>query len=135
MPSGDVHKSAGAILGVITYLVVQNNSRQKGKIELGEIILSTLVGIRTARIPDILEPPIHPNHRDFFHSLTFGVMIGYVGFTVFEDLKIIRHKRTTLGVQQWSTREYVEIAIIIACGAIILHLIMDGFTVKGLNII
>lgn len=135
MANGNVHKLAGAILGPIAYLAIQNNSPKQEKAELSEIIFSTLVGVGTARIPDILEPLIHPNHRDFFHSLTFEGIIGYAGFQALEDFNIRRRERITLGNQQWSFNEYLDIVIIIACGSILLHLIMDGFTKKGLNII
>ena len=37
-----------------------------------------------ANLPDRLEPAIHPHHRQFFHSLAFGVTVGYVGYQIYE---------------------------------------------------
>lgn len=89
----------------------------------------------TARIPDILEPPIHPNHRAFFHSFVFGGIAVYVGVQAWENLKLRRNERIVYGCQQWKFNELVDIALIIASGSVLLHLIMDGFTKKGLKFI
>jgi hypothetical protein len=135
MPNGNVHKTAGAILGPLVYLTIQNNIQQKEKVDLGELLLSSGIGLSTARIPDILEPATNPNHRDFFHSLTFGFVVGFVCVTAWDDLKIRRQERTILEIQQWGLIEFMDIALIIVCGSILLHLIMDGFTKKGLPFI
>lgn len=135
MPNGNIHNTAGAILGPIAYLTIQNNSQQKEKIDLGELVLSAGVGLSTARIPDILEPPIHPNHRAFFHSFAFGFLVGFVGVQAWNDLQVKRNERMLLGNQQWSFNELLDIILIITSGSILLHLAMDGFTTKGINII
>ena len=135
MPNGNTHKSAGAVIGTITYLAIKNDCQQKEQVDLGELILSTGVGVSTSRLPDILEPAIHPNHRAFYHSLAFGSVVGFVGVQAWKDFQFRRNERRVEGIQQWSFREYVDIAVIIACGSIVLHLIMDGTTKKGLNII
>lgn len=132
MPNGNVHKSAGAISGVITYLAIQNNLQQKEKVDLGELLLSSGIGLSTARIPDILEPAIHPNHRDFFHSLVFAGYTGYVGFKALQDFNVRRFERKALGIKQRSKNEILDIIIVIGAVSILLHLFMDGFTKKGL---
>lgn len=135
MPNGIVHKSAGAILGPLVYLAIQNNMQQKEKVDLGELLLSSGIGLSTARIPDILEPAIHPNHRAFYHSLAFAGITGFVGFKALPDLNVHRLERKSLGIQLWSKYEILDVIIVIGAGSILLHLIMDGFTKKGLNII
>lgn len=135
MPNGNEHKTAGAIFGPLTYLAIQNNSKQKEKVDLGELILSTCVGVGTSRIPDILEPPINPNHRAFYHSLAFGFLIGFVGTRAWKDFQLKRDERMIQGIQKWSFREYIDVAVILSCGSILLHLAMDGCTKKGLTII
>jgi membrane-bound metal-dependent hydrolase YbcI (DUF457 family) len=135
MPNGNTHKTAGAVIGSITYLAIKNDYQKKEQVDLGELILSTCVGVSTSRIPDILEPPINPNHRAFYHNLTFGCVAGFVGVQAWKDFQFRRNERRVVGIQQWSIREYVDIAVIIACGSILLHLVMDGTTKKGLNII
>ena len=135
MPNGNVHKTSGAVIGSITYLAIKNDSQQKEQVDLGELILSAGVGVSTSRIPDILEPPINPNHRAFYHSLAFGFLIGFVDTQAWKDFQLKRNERRIKGIQQWSPREYVDVTIILTCGSILLHLVMDGFTKKGLNII
>lgn len=134
MPNGSTHNMAGTILGAAAYLI-QNKSDEKGEIDLGELVLSIGLGAGSARIPDILEPPINPNHRAFFHSIVFGGITVYVGVQAWKHLQVTRHERMNSGNQQWSFQEFLDIALIITSGSILLHLIMDGFTPKGLNII
>lgn len=135
MPNGNIHKATGGILGTIAYQVIHDILQPNEKYDFGELILSVGIGLSTARLPDILEPPIHPNHRAFFHSIVFGGITGYIGAQVWKDLQIRRIERIAEGGWHWSFNEFADIAIIIACGSIILHLILDGFTPKGLNFI
>jgi membrane-bound metal-dependent hydrolase YbcI (DUF457 family) len=135
MPNGNTHKTAGGWGGVFTYLIIQSKSDVKENIDPGGILLSAIVGAGTSRIPDILEPPINPNHRAFFHSLVFGGITVYVGVQAWNDLQKRRSERITAGNQQWSFNEFVDIALIVTSGSVLLHLIMDGFTKKGLNIV
>ena len=135
MPNGYVHRTAGAVMGSITYLAIKNDCQKKEPVDLGELILSTGVGLSTARIPDILEPPINPNHRAFYHSLAFGFLIGFVGTQAWKDFQLKSGEKRIQGIRQWSFREYVDVAVILTCVSILLHLVMDGFTKKGLNII
>jgi len=135
MPNGNAHRTAGTLLGPIGYLIIQSNLQENKRIDPGELILYTILSISTARIPDILEPPIHPNHRAFFHSLAFAGITGYVGVKAWKDLKVRRSERIALGNQQWSFNEFLDIMIIIGSGSILLHLIMDGFTPKGLTFV
>lgn len=135
MPNGNVHKSVGAILGPIFYLAIHNNLHQKGKVGLGELLISSGIGLSTARIPDILEPAIHPNHRSFFHSLAFAGITGFVGFKALQDFRSRSFERKSLGIRKWSKYEILDVVIVIGAGSILLHLFMDGFTKKGLPII
>lgn len=135
MPIGNVHKTAGAILMPIAYLAVQNNSQQKERVDLGELLLFSVIGLNTARIPDILEPATNPNHRAFFHSFTFGLITGYVSIEAWKDLQTRRFERKTIGIKQWSKYEVLDVAIVIGAGSILLHLFMDASTKKGLPFI
>ncbi|MDT3696630.1 MAG: metal-dependent hydrolase [Ignavibacterium sp.] len=135
MPNGNVHKTAGAILGPLAYLAIHNNSQQKEKVDLGELLLSSGIGLSTARIPDILEPAIHPNHRTFFHSFVFGVILCFIIVYAWNDLKAKRCERKVMGIQNWSRYEFLDIIIMIGVGSILLHLIMDGYTPRGIPII
>jgi len=135
MPNGNTHKTASAVLVPIVYLASLKNLGFQEKSTFEELILSIGIGYSTSRIPDILEPPIHPNHRAFFHSLAFAGITGYVGVKAWKDLKVRRSERIALGNLQWSFNEFLDIMIIIGSGSILLHLIMDGFTPKGLTFV
>ena len=135
MPNGNIHKTAGAILVPITYLTIQNNSQQNNKVDIGELILLFGAGVGTSRIPDMLEPATNHNHRAFFHSITFAGIVSIIGVRAWNDLKVKRSERKTMEIQQWNKYEFIDIAIIIAAGSILLHLVMDGLTKKGLPFI
>ena len=135
MPNGKIHNKAGTILGATTYLLIQNNSEQKEKVDFGELLLSSGIGLSTARIPDILEPATNPNHRAFFHSFVFGGILCFAGVYAWKDLQARRYEREAMGIQQCSKYEILDVVIVIGAGSILLHLFMDGFTKKGLPFI
>jgi len=135
MPNGNTHKTAGAVLVPIVYLTSLNNFGFQEKITLEELALTFCISLSSSRIPDILEPPIHPNHRAFFHSFAFVGITGYVGVKAWKDLKVRRSERIALGNPQWSFNEFLDVVIVITSGSILLHLIMDGFTPKGLTFV
>ena len=64
------HLFFGGIAGVGACLVAAAINGQK--LTLTELIGSALSAVIAARVPDWLEPATHPNHRAFFHSLTFA---------------------------------------------------------------
>lgn len=74
-------------------------------------------------LPDRLEPAIHPNHRQFFHSWAFAGMLG-----------IAAHR-----AYHWETDnkfdEAVRFAILVGIGAYTVHLLLDASTPKSLPII
>ena len=135
MPNGNTHKTAGAVLVPTVYLTSLNSLGFQEKATFEEIALSICISLCSSRIPDILEPPIHPNHRAFFHSLAFAGITGYVGVKAWKDLRTRREERIALGNPQWSFNEFLDVAIVITSGSILLHLIMDGFTPKGLTLV
>lgn len=135
MPNGATHKAAGAIIGPITYLLTKGTSQKLDQEEFGELILSILLGAGTAKIPDILEPAIDPNHRAFFHSIVCGGILGFFGVQIWNDLQTRRRERKLYGIKQMHQSEIIDIILLIVDGSILLHLIMDGFTKKGLPFI
>jgi membrane-bound metal-dependent hydrolase YbcI (DUF457 family) len=135
MPNGATHIATGAIISPILYLAIKNNIEPVEPTCIEELLLSTFIGISTARIPDILEPPISPNHRAFFHSIVWGGFVGYVGFQIWKDLQIKRNERKLFGIRKMSQSEIIEILLLIGAGSILVHLLFDGFTKKGLPFI
>ena len=74
-------------------------------------------------LPDILEPAMNPNHRQFFHSwIVFG-LIGYLTY------KTYKWEPKTNG------KKWLRLALLIAEVAYMVHLIMDATTKKSLPIL
>lgn len=91
---------------------------------LGQAVIAGGLGAACGSLPDLLEEPaIHPNHRQFFHSVAFGlVMAGGIR-----------------QVYRWQPEEpwqcVLRGAALIAGGAYLVHLAMDATTHKSLPLI
>lgn len=74
-------------------------------------------------LPDVLEPAVHPHHRQFFHSVAFGAVVAY-------GMRRAYH---------WETRDPVKqlarLAVLIGGSAYLAHLVRDAFTAKSLPLI
>lgn len=74
-------------------------------------------------LPDWIEPAMNPNHRRFFHSVTFAAMLGYAMHRVYS----------------WETQDPWEkaarIALLIGGAAYLAHLARDGLTAASLPLI
>ncbi|MEX2523726.1 MAG: metal-dependent hydrolase [Gammaproteobacteria bacterium] len=94
--------------------------------ESGEISLETFtaggVATLTARLPDIIEPACHPNHRQFFHSLAFAGTISYGMYRLYE----------------WEPESDLDktlrLAGLAAGASYLIHLLLDARTPKGLPV-
>ncbi len=62
-----VHMAVGAIAGGLGYILACKWLDEQPSI--GGLLLCGGGGAVVACLPDILEPPLHPNHRTFAHSL------------------------------------------------------------------
>lgn len=69
MSSAPAHRAAAVVAGLVTSFV--NSGPEEERVEMvGWFTAASLIG---AKLPEILEPALHPNHRAFFHSfLVFG---------------------------------------------------------------
>lgn len=74
-------------------------------------------------LPDSIEPALNPNHRQFFHSLTFAAGIG-VGL-----YKLYKWQ------PEAETDKLLKAVLLVAGGAYLVHLAMDGATPKSLPLI
>ena len=73
-----------------------------------------------ATFPDVLEPPIHPHHRQMFHSLVFASAVGYGVYRVY-------HWKP----QDW-VEELIRLAVLFGGSAYLLHLAADLCTTRSL---
>lgn len=121
MPRAAEHRwGAGFAIGV-GYALYELD--KNGEISLDSVTAGCFAFL-AGTLPDILEPSLNnPNHRQFFHSIAFGLMLGYA-----------LHK-----LWKWKPEstfeEILKIGMIATGGAYLVHLIMDAGSPKGLPVI
>lgn len=100
MPNASAHKALGAASGAAasSYFVapfLRPHDENNGKPAL--LLAGLVAGGVGGRIPDMLEPPIHPNHRGFCHSVVVGgAVVAGVAITV-RALHELRGNQTSAG--------------------------------------
>lgn len=120
MPNAAAHTLGAAIgVGLIHMVHEQENEDSPSGMPFASAGLAACFGC----VPDRLEPAIHPNHRQFFHSLAFGALLIYAGKKIYD----------------WSPEDdlakaarYVALVGIAAYGV---HLAMDALTKKSLPLV
>lgn len=112
------HILVGAGVGLAVALSDHDKHQQEQSPVLGAII-----GAFAGKLPDILEPALNPNHRQFFHSITFVGMLGYV------------LKKT----YDWKPEDNFEkvIRLMALCAGVgyLSHLALDATTPKSLPLV
>jgi len=73
---------------------------KKKKLSWPELLGAGLSGVAGAFLPDIIEPATSPNHRSFFHSLTF---MGVAGPLVWSRAWHIRDEQVRIA-EEWELR-------------------------------
>jgi inner membrane protein len=115
MPNARTHMIIGAVTTAVAALVDDKPSKVTHN-----IVAAPLIGAAVARLPDILEPALHPNHRQLFHSITTLLAVG----------------TGVIKAYKWEPEtpfEGVLRGLIVLGGvAYISHLLADGSTPKGL---
>jgi len=119
MPNAMAHRY-GAALGIGCAIAIHESNN-------GETTARPLLGAAGGAIfgtlPDILEPALHPNHRQFFHSIA---ALGLVSTGLYKLYK-------------WDPDDdfykVVRALSMVACGAYIIHLAMDSGTPKSLPLV
>jgi membrane-bound metal-dependent hydrolase YbcI (DUF457 family) len=124
------HFKAGAIVGTIAGVVlyIYQYSKEKeedpeAKFDWGKFILLLLTGCAVGAITGIaadkLEPATNPNHRKFFHSITFWILSGL----------------TVCKVSSSNRERLLKDIVIMAFAGYSTHLIMDMQTQKSLPLL
>lgn len=145
MPNKKIHTSVGATAGVVKTLAAQVRNEN---ISLPELIASGVGGLLGGRLPDMIDPPNSPNHRDIGHSIMFtlagiALLIGVIiylktsckelereanwhiqnGYNIPDDIKVeLMQKRFTLGFLNGLATGYVS------------HLALDSTTPAGIKL-
>lgn len=113
------HQLGAALTAYLTH----SHSETKNGVSAWKPLASAAAAAGLGSLPDLLEPAIHPNHRQFFHSIIFA---GLVGYGVYKAYKW-RPKDTGDQLLRW--------VLLIAGGAYLTHLAMDAVTSKSLPLV
>lgn len=89
----------------------------------GKPLAGAALAAALTNLPDVLEPALHPKHRQFFHSWAFAGILG-----------LAAHK-----IYKWEPEngfdESVRFVLLVGAGAYLLHLLLDAGTPKSLPLI
>jgi len=154
MPNGPTHQLLGALSGAAAAHHYVSPCLSPVDSEAGTPLLivgGLVAGGFGGRLPDLLDPPIQPNHRAFFHSIVLGAAVaGAAVFTV-KKLRLLSGSplkdkrsgaRSTTGGDETvpSTSISLDQALLFALVLALLvsvlsHLGADSGTPKGLPIL
>jgi inner membrane protein len=135
MPNGRTHLLVGTAGGFLSTLVIQSKLHENKQLDPAHLLVSTGTSAAVSRLPDLLEPALHPNHRAFFHSYIFGAALGYLATEVWKKMKEKVAERKERGIEQISGSEFLLALILVGIVAFLIHLLMDAFTKKDLPLI
>jgi membrane-bound metal-dependent hydrolase YbcI (DUF457 family) len=85
MASSKQHAAIGAAVGAAAnaaYQLIQIQQNPGRPFDWGQLAICSLAGAAVAVLPDVLEPATSPDHRDFFHSVTFAAVGSLEHFRV-----------------------------------------------------
>ena len=74
MSNGREHAAAAAAVVGIGYAYLEY--KRHGRITLRPFLAAGVAAIATS-LPDVLEPAVHPHHRQFFHSVALAGLLGH----------------------------------------------------------
>lgn len=119
MPNGSFHRVAAAFAvgGALAY-----DENNKGQASLKPFAAAGIAAL-TTNLPDILEPAIHPHHRQVFHSVFAAIAVGYTWNELYE----------------WHPAENGEKALrfilMTGCAAYLVHLVLDSLTSRSIPLV
>jgi len=119
MSNGPTHQlTAAALVGAMCIHAERDKQNMSARPIVGAVLAA-----KFTKLPDILEPAIHPNHRQFFHSVAFASLLGVAGYKIYK----------------WNPDnlfdEAIRFALMVALGAYGIHLLLDASTPKSLPLI
>lgn len=86
MANAKQHALIGAGVGAIGWLLYCKLVDRP--IEIAELLLASGVGMIGGLIPDLLEPAVHPHHRQFFHSYAATALLAHANHHVSQNEKL-----------------------------------------------
>jgi inner membrane protein len=113
------HAVIGGMAGGSTYVAMCSYYKRQARLD--ELLICIGVGVATAAVPDLLEPALHPHHRQIAHSFTTGGVLA----------KLATEKCFTNC--EWDQLQKIVLAAAIA--GYLSHLVADACTPRCLPII
>ncbi len=121
MACAQTHRLVAATV-VGSYCYAQEASRGHQEPSIKPIAGALLAGHLT-QLPDLLEPALHPNHRQFFHSWAFAGLLGLATYQVYRW-----EPETPL-------QEVARFSLLAGAAAYFIHLLLDAGTSKSLPLV
>ena len=103
-------------------LLLHAEETKRGQVTAWPIAGAGVAALAT-NLPDVLEPALTPNHRQFFHSLLFAGILGYGLYRL--------HGWDAETPEQ----KFLRTVGLIAGGAYLVHLALDATTKRSLPLI
>lgn len=121
MPCAATHRLINFSATAVFLAAYESNLGQRS---LPHPIVGASLSATLATLPDVLEPALkNPNHRQFFHSVVFAVIVGWGVYDAYN------WQPETL------FEELLRIALLAAGSAYLLHLAADALTARSLPLI
>ncbi len=119
MANGPIHRLTAATVVGGTLALAEVRARESSFKPLVGAGLAALL----TNLPDRLEPPTHPNHRQFFHSIACEAAVGTLAYSLCA----------------WKPPEHwkkaLRFVLLAGCGAYAVHLVLDAATPKSLPLL
>lgn len=119
MPCGTAHRIIN-FAATAGYLASRPADQQTG---IAHPLVGGTASALLASLPDVIEPAIHPHHRQFFHSVAFA------GLIVYGLHRAYHWKPETDG------QKLLRIATLLLGSAYLLHLAADLFTARSIPVL
>jgi inner membrane protein len=114
------HAGFNLMAGTVVGLAAQHHD---GKAVDAKPLALGLAAAALPSLPDLLEPALHPNHRKFFHSISFAVGLAYGVHRVY----------------RWEPESELEqlmrLLLLVGGTAYLGHLALDAFSAKSLPLV
>lgn len=119
MANGVTHRiTAAVIIGAVCVHAERNQQEKTIKPLAGAGMAAALTNL-----PDIIEPALHPNHRQFFHSCLFAGTVAWTGYQAYK------------WEPETPFEDVLRFALMVGAGAYLIHLALDAHTAKSLPLV
>lgn len=119
MPNCIAHRVGAAIAVGSAFLAAESQREELSHAP----VTGTAIAATCANLPDLLEPATNPHHRQFFHGVAFGGIVGYGMYKAY----------------QWQPEtdfdRFVRLCLLAAGAGVLIHLAMDSVTPRSIPLL